>query len=351
MTTIALDEAMPVAVERERLIYLDGWRGWAVTLVLIGHFLPIPGINLGTAGVELFFVLSGRLMAEILFVKKTPLAQFFPRRINRVYPALFVFVVSMLVVTWTTEFKVGPKATALALVFLSNYSTWIPGFYQTGFFDHLWSLCVEEHAYVLLALIVLVARWRNWSPLILISIVAGAAFIDGAASVWVFHQDYFHAYWRTDVHIGSIFVAAAIFLYLTRFRSLPSWVPVIALVAGLLLRFDDVPRPISYSLGTALIALSVCTLDRAPAWFLAALTNRISIYVGLISYSLYLWQQPFYKMNEQAGLPWWAGLAAAFACGAASYYLIEKPSRGFLNRLTASLGKKSSGEPVVAPTQ
>ena len=53
--------------------YLDGWRGMAILLVLIGHFYPIKAMNLGTLGVDLFFVLSGRLMADILFVQKAKL--------------------------------------------------------------------------------------------------------------------------------------------------------------------------------------------------------------------------------------------------------------------------------------
>jgi peptidoglycan/LPS O-acetylase OafA/YrhL len=51
-----------------RLSYLDGWRGLAIICVLAGHFLFIKSFNLGPFGVELFFVLSGRLMADILFV-------------------------------------------------------------------------------------------------------------------------------------------------------------------------------------------------------------------------------------------------------------------------------------------
>ena len=58
------------------------------------RFVTKSGINLGRFGVELFFVLSGRLMAEILFVQKMPL-DFFLRRFSRVYPALFVFVLAM----------------------------------------------------------------------------------------------------------------------------------------------------------------------------------------------------------------------------------------------------------------
>lgn len=74
-----------------RVRVLDGFRGLAIVLVLVGHFLPLPGINLGRLGVELFFVLSGRLMAEILFERGARLGPFFQRRFARVYPTLLVF--------------------------------------------------------------------------------------------------------------------------------------------------------------------------------------------------------------------------------------------------------------------
>src|SRR5262249_7449032 len=74
--------------------FLDGWRGLAIASLLVGHFAPLPGVvNFGRMGVELFFVLSGRLMAEILFVRRFPIPAFFRRRIARVWPALFVFVI------------------------------------------------------------------------------------------------------------------------------------------------------------------------------------------------------------------------------------------------------------------
>ena len=66
--------------------YLDGWRGLAVAFLLLGHFFPVDGINFGTVGVHLFFVLSGLLMTRILFVQKVPLALFYQRRIARIFP-------------------------------------------------------------------------------------------------------------------------------------------------------------------------------------------------------------------------------------------------------------------------
>ena len=58
--------------ELKRIAYLDGWRGLAIGLVLIDHFSPVCGIALGRMGVDVFFVLSGMFMANILFVKRVP---------------------------------------------------------------------------------------------------------------------------------------------------------------------------------------------------------------------------------------------------------------------------------------
>ena len=74
---------------------LDGWRGIAILLVLQAHFLPINYIHTGRFGVDVFFVLSGLLMSNILFVKRTPLKIFYVRRISRIFPVFFVFVITV----------------------------------------------------------------------------------------------------------------------------------------------------------------------------------------------------------------------------------------------------------------
>lgn len=70
------------------LPYLDGWRGLAIFFLLAGHFFPLPGINFGAVGVNLFFVLSGFLMARLLFVDAVPIPTFYRRRAARIFPAV-----------------------------------------------------------------------------------------------------------------------------------------------------------------------------------------------------------------------------------------------------------------------
>jgi hypothetical protein len=77
--------------------YLDGWRGGVVLLLLVGHLELLPTISghsfyTGRLGVECFFVLSGRLMAEILFVRQTPIGIIYWRRISRIFTAFWLFL-------------------------------------------------------------------------------------------------------------------------------------------------------------------------------------------------------------------------------------------------------------------
>lgn len=323
-----------------RVRYLDGWRGLSIALVLIGHFCPVPGIDLGRMGVEFFFVLSGRLMAEILFVERVPLRIFFTRRLSRIYPALLVFVLLMLVVTRRTPLQVGPVAAATALSFTLNYASVFA--HHTGAFDHIWSLCIEEHTYVLLAGLAFLLR-RSGTAIIILAVAAGLSMLDAGLSRHL-GQDYYAVYWRTDAHVSSILIAAALYLaLLARLSSWRqawpalSWTPVVAVAVAVALNLEAVPDAIKYSAGTALLALAVCTLDLAPPNLLKVLSWPGVTLVGLWSYSLYLWQQPFYKLIGAEPVPLLLGLAVL--CAIASHYGVEKPIRRVLNRRLAPLPK------------
>lgn len=318
---------------RTRLAYLDGWRGLSIALVLIGHFFPVPGINLGVLGVEFFFVLSGRLMAEILFIERYPLKKFFKRRFSRIYPALLIFVVVTLIALSGTFVAFKWKAALTALTFTYNYAGILVS--RAGALDHIWSLCVEEHAYIILALISATVPGRNRVIPLLVTL-ALLAMANGALSYWVFRLDYEHTYWRTDVHIASILLSASICLLKAEGR-LPAvfmgrHVALAASVGAVVLFLDPVPTPIHYLLAVPLLALAVNALDFSSRTLSGLLSSWPMATLGLWSYSLYLWQQPFYKFVYEQGSNPWLMLACVFACALCSYYVVERPAREWLNR-------------------
>jgi peptidoglycan/LPS O-acetylase OafA/YrhL len=321
----------------ERIQYLDGWRGVSLICVLIGHFF-LRNFNIAQLGVELFFVLSGRLMAEILFIEETALPKFYRRRFSRIFPAMTCFVLLIFVATMDTPLQFKPAFILTALTFTYNYAT-VFG-HRAITIDHVWSLCVEEHAYVLLGIIAFVSRRYKWRPLPIIFALAALSMADGVLSCVILKQDWFKDYWRTDTHVASILMSVVIYLAIRQYnaldlRKMPSMLPLVCVALGASMFLNRLPWAASYTVGTTLLALGVCTLDGAGSWFLRALSSRVLTWVGMLSYSFYLWQQPFYwtaLLNKSGALERGLLLAGAIVCGILSFYLLERPARKFLNR-------------------
>lgn len=335
-----------------RIDYLDGWRGISILLVLAGHFFLLRSWWVAPCGVECFFVLSGRLMADILFVERFPLAEFYKRRVSRVFPGLVVFALAAFLALRGTDLAFKPQALVPALTFTLNYALVFT--HRVPAIENLWSLCVEEHGYLLLGVLALLARRRRFDPGVALLALAGLSMADAVVSDTVLGQDYFTAYWRSDAHLGSIFVAAGARLVL-RERKLPAWLPLAALASGLAV-LALTPYWVRYSLGTSLLAVGVASLDAAPAAAQRALAWRPLRQAGLWSYSLYLYQQPWFQASRAAalepgqvprGLPAAAALAGALVCGVASFYLVEQPARRWINARWR-FGAKTGAPPAAA---
>lgn len=350
----------------QRVAYLDGWRGLAILFVLLDHFEDFKRLDLGAFGVELFFVLSGRLMAELLVVQNTPWRMFLWRRFSRIYPALLVFCTLMLIISHTGIYPAyAPRISfdefLAAILFVMNYAApWLPGVVTI---DHIWSLCVEEHSYLLLTLIVIVARRasdrrdapdamgsgpRAPSPVtmsdhtarhiwIAAGCLGGVMMASGIVQAHLTGQNEHELFWRTDVRAASVLIAFALYLFLRplarlqRAAPLAPWIATSAFLTALIVSDALFPVWVRYSLGTLALALSVNTIDFAAPAVLSVLRARWLTLLGMLSYSLYLWQQPFYKFSQVTGIG--IGLAGTAFAAMASYFLIEKPCRSYLNRL------------------
>jgi len=325
-----------------RMAYLDGWRGVSILLVLIGHFFHIRGVSVARLGVEFFFVLSGRLMAEILFVQKYPLPLFYRRRISRIVPALLFFALAMLLVpaslpaiaiSWTDFWT--------TVTFTANYAQLILGEGEKSM-GHIWSLCVEEHAYVLLATVAFFHRRHAFAlPVVLGAIIALSVAL-GALGTYAFHQNHHAVYWRTDVRVASILIPVLTYLWLrgseqrSAIAADPRWIawrPAIAVGAGLALNVTLLPDFVKYSLGTFCLAYGVCTLDRAAPLIREILSFKALTLCGIWSFSLYLWQQPFFVLYLEGFASRWLLIPALFVPALFSFYLVENPVRAWLNRI------------------
>lgn len=314
-----------------RLDYLDGWRGLAITFLLIGHFFPVPGVNLGAIGVGLFFVLSGLLMSRLLFIQKVPLRTFYQRRISRILPAAFFFIGAVVVTFVGTNKVVGWDEALAAALFVNNYFSWdtrdalMP-------FGHIWSLSVEEHSYILLALLALLVRKKilGAQRSVAITVVFCCAF----SAYYFMRQDIDSSKWlRTEVAGYGIFLSAYLAVVFDKITlpKMPWLIYPLLLLGGIGFHWWSIPTPIRLIFGIGAFALAVNLLGAAPSLIQRILSIRLLRWLGLMSFSLYLWQQPFYLAMHWDGMNRVFAITLSFICGIASFYLVEQPARSFLN--------------------
>lgn len=277
--------------------YLDGWRGLAICMLLVGHFFPVPGINFGTVGVNLFFVLSGLLMSGLLFDKCEPISRFYRRRIARILPAHLLFVATMALVFWLKD-QLSARETLSALFFVNNYVQPAAGpgtaLMPLG---HIWSLSVEEHSYVALSMVAIAARARRLRAVAGIGALLGATIFCALVYQWLNPPALVFTQWlHTEVAAYGLLATA---LWVAAGRPWPrrlaaGWVAPVLLVLGVALHWWSAPLAVQRLLGVGCFAAAICALYSTPGLLGALLSWTPLRKFGHWSFSIYLWQQPFY---------------------------------------------------------
>jgi peptidoglycan/LPS O-acetylase OafA/YrhL len=334
----------------KHLPYLDGWRGLAILIVLASHFIP-PMYQFGDMGVGVFFVLSGYLMSDLLFIKKVALPYFFIRRASRILPAFVFFVFLMLVyANWFQAVKYSPSLVEI-IATLTFLGTYIPNdvniWANTWPIAHMWSLNVEEHSYLWLALGVVVTGGASTksrvTAFMLLSVAATIFFLliyrmwpPEGASKWELRSE--------CASIGLLAAAAyRVFLHFGFFQlktKIPKWAPLLTLITAIMTYSAIAPVYIEQVAGPLLLAFTINHLEDTFYWIRGILSNPLFTWFGTCSFSLYLWQQPFYLALRGHHIDSGAyAFLLALITGAASYYLLENPSRIYLNKKLAPLKK------------
>jgi peptidoglycan/LPS O-acetylase OafA/YrhL len=334
---------------------IDSLRAVAILPVVLYH-AGIPGFSGGFVGVDVFFVISGYLMASLIIGEidrgEFSLLRFYERRIRRIFPALFAMVAGSSVMAWLVfmpvEFEYFAHSVRATALFISN----IRFEKESGYFDmsaqlkpllHTWSLAVEEQFYIVfpVALTLLAKVDRRRTPWVLLFLLVASL----AASAWYVHR------------------APVAAFYLSQFRG---W----ELLLGALLAFDVLPRstrPVICEclagLGIVLIGYAVLTYSNSTVFpGLAALVPclgaalvihgaategpaglllraRPVAFVGLISYSLYLWHWPlivftrYFTGHILSPMQGVLLVVASLVAAVVSWRFIEQPFRGPASRI------------------
>jgi peptidoglycan/LPS O-acetylase OafA/YrhL len=317
-----------------RVSYLDGWRGLAISCVLIQHFFIVNSVDFGRFGVDIFFVLSGMLMSNILFIKKVALMDFYKKRISRIFPVFFVFVTVVYGASYVFQLSHEHENYLYTLFFLRSYFPESPNLWYTGLpIGHLWSLNVEEHCYILLSIITLFGFLRGREYLVLI--LLGLLVILLHALYYKYpHLTVKNYQIRTEIAASHLLLSAGYCLIKSKFEKYVfSWMPMLAAFIAFICYTHLVPSYFAALFSPFLLAFAVNHLDKVPDFIKSILSIRLFRFLGICSYSIYLWQHPFYLMlnGHMPFLTVMAYLIAALTVGFLSFFLIENPVRKYLN--------------------
>lgn len=297
---------------------IDGLRAVAVLSVLAFH-IRLRGIQGGFVGVDVFFVISGYLISSIVFTEivesRYSIIGFYERRIRRIFPALFavlaVFSVFAVIYLLPTELVAYSKSMLAATASASNFYFWK----HSGYFDaptsypllHTWSLAVEEQFYILFPLFLLLVRKFFPTRLRLSVVVLFCASL--VASAVVVSQDRATAFYMPYTRAWELLLGTI--LSLGMFPSLRrAWQRNLATIVGLGLIAFSVIYYTEQTLFPGLSALAPCmgsaliigAGESGSSLIGKLLSWRPVVFVGLISYSLYLWHWPIIVLQQMGVL-------------------------------------------------
>src|SRR5215469_6744829 len=340
------DAAPRAKTTLDHVDFLDGWRGLAILLVLQSHFLGISEIDSGRLGVDVFFCLSGLLMSELLFLKRTSLSLFYRRRVSRILPAFLVFNIAI----YGYAYLIGngrPWSEFFStLTFLRSYLPTVPGLWQVALpIGHLWSLNVEEHCYILMSALTLFAviRGIEGRALIVLALVFLGIHVAYVVMPSVAPSNYgIH----TEVVAPNILLSAGYRLFRDRAAKwIPAWSPLASFGLASIFYCEPIPTATKSLIAPFLLAFTVNHLQDSPRFFRRILSLPVARLFGIWSYSLYLWLQPFTAIQHKVIGGSVVAFAMNMAVGLLSIYFLENPVRRWLNsRWTPSgeaLPKKS----------
>jgi peptidoglycan/LPS O-acetylase OafA/YrhL len=335
---------------------IDGLRAVAVLLVLMFHLgLGVPG---GYVGVDVFFVISGYLITGII---KSDIEQgdfsfggFYARRARRILPALLVVLlfssVAALIILLPSDLERYAKSVAAAFLSVSNFWFWSQGGYFGSAAEmapllHTWSLAVEEQFYILLPMtLLLLYRWApRWIGRLLLLAFVGTF----AASAWFVSTRtpevfYFSPFRAWELLLGSL-------LAMHRLPGITSnlhrqWIAALGLLLIIVPAFILTSRSLFPGPAAALPCIGAALLiwigTSGESVTTKLLESRVLVFIGLISYSLYLWHWPLlvftkHVVGEILGLDARLGIGlASLVLATFSWRFIETPFRSRLRITT-----------------
>jgi peptidoglycan/LPS O-acetylase OafA/YrhL len=308
---------------------IDGLRAVSVLMVVFYHAFPnwLPG---GFIGVDVFFVISGYLISRIVYkdlaARKFSFINFYGRRIRRILPGVTLILLACIglgwLLLWPNEYVQLNKQVIGATTFTSNILLWR----ESGYFDsaaevkpllHLWSLAIEEQFYLLWPITLWVVAWRPTRLFLTIIFLMLGSF---AINIWLIRTNAVSAFYLPHSRSWELLLGALLGLLTNptagKESLLISWLqqhivfsnwfyrlcallgPTLLLLSLLLINKNKV-FPGYWALLPAIGAACIIHTG-GRSIFNKVLSGRILVWIGLISFPLYLWHWPLLSFSRIA---------------------------------------------------
>lgn len=330
---------------------IDGMRAVAVVAVVLFH-LDFRMIGGGFVGVDIFFVISGYLIGKSILEQRREgrfsLSDFYQKRLRRIAPALVAVLAATTIAGWfillPKPFEDYGASLVAAVLSVANIYFWL----ETDYFAaaaheqpllHTWSLGVEEQFYILLPIVLIVTLRAKRFDLVWLAVLAGASFV---ASLVIARDhptaNFYLIPMRAWELLLGVFVAEWRFVFLARSRWIRETVAVVSLaILALCILFYD--RSMLFPgigalppVAATAALLSIGTHGSSIAN--RALGMRPAVWIGLISYSLYLWHWPVIVLMKQSLPAAWlrmpdraSAIVIMTTLAVLSWWVIERPFR------------------------
>jgi len=352
-----------------RIPSLDGLRAISIGFVLVAHLagtrgFPVPTalgkvVEFGDLGVHVFFVISGYLITRLLLEElerreEIRLGRFYLRRTLRIFPPYYTLILALAIAQSLGWLQLAAHDVGRALTYTSNYypdRSWFTG--------HTWSLSVEEQFYLLWPAVIVVAGPRRAIIAAACVVLLGPVIRSASWELMPWSGDGIPNRFETVADsIAAGCVLAGIrgwlhgrTLYMRALTSpLFAIVPVAAVGAAGLHQHPLLYFAVEMSVMNVGAALCLDWCITYPEGRIGSLLNaRPLVFVGLLSYSIYLWQQPFLNRASSAALSAFpVNILIAAAAAVTSYYAIEQPSLRLRRRIERSLDRRRAPVAPVA---
>ena len=324
-------------------------------MVLVSHLseapafitLPSEAPNLlGDTGVRVFFVLSGFLITTLLITEhartgRVDIFRFYVRRCFRIFPAFYLYLGVLLVLSVSGWITLRSGDLAKAALYVVDYFPWNS---TSNFVRHIWSLSVEEQFYLIWPVTICVLGLRRAKWVALASIVISPVWRI-AVLHWfpVFNLTLPRRFDCISDALATGCLLACLHPFLATLdpyrRMLQSrWMHVLP-IAVLLAAATSFHPHIYYGFLESVMNLGIALYMHYCIFHPPRILNIAMVrWLGLMSYSIYLWQQLFCAPNEGLiRLAWYAAVPLTLGAASLSYYLVEHPMQRLGHRLTARI--------------